>query len=145
MFIGKHADGSRLYIKLVSKSILINFGKSIAIFEMVSVSKPNFTETNVHTTSAIICEGIIELIFFGVKNKIKSVNVLKIIQFVLISERFKIKLLIPSVMEGFASYPIKGFNCISINIVPTPFVKPDITGYGTYFTISGASVNEIII
>ena len=32
--------------------------------------------------------------------------------------------------------PKSGFICIIMIIVPTPFIKPDITGYGTYLTIS---------
>ena len=41
--------------------------------------------------------------------------------------------------------PSRGLICIIIIITPTPFIKPEITGYGTYFTIIGSDVKLRII
>ena len=40
------------------------------------------------------------------------------------------------------AWPISGLSWINMMIIPTPFINPEITGYGTYFTISETLVSE---
>lgn len=79
---------------------------------------------------------------FGVKNTINKVNPPKSKADGFTKCKVKTKFLMLSIVLENGFNPINGLSCIMIIIAPTPFMKPEITGYGTYFTISGSFVTD---
>ena len=121
---------------------MLNFGNAIDTSEIFGISKPILIETMVQIIKAKICDGKYLLNLFGIPNTIANVRSpsRKACIFIVLSDVVICSIL--SIVFENGCKPNRGFNCIIIIIVPTPFIKPEITGYGTYFTMSVSFVNE---
>ena len=49
------------------------------------------------------------------------------------------------IVLDITGHPINGLSCIITIINPIPFINPEITGYGTYLTITGKEVCDKMI
>ena len=80
------------------------------------------------TTRARICDGIIFVIYLGVAKIIVKVKIpIKSALSLTFCNADK-KPFSANIGVGSDFAPKKGFNCNIINITPTAFIKPDITG-----------------
>lgn len=111
--------------------------------EIVFTSNSNFIEIYVHKINANIWAGKYLFIRLGIKNIIKRVKIAKNKAWKFMNEKFSKMCFI--VLRGLESVsnPKMGFNWRKISKTPTPFKKPDMTGYGMYLTIVGKDVKPM--